>query len=642
MKMFAMCGRCREEYENPADRRFHAQPVCCHDCGPKVTVVDGRGELLAEGSEDSMRMAAARLWAGEVVAIKGVGGFHLAVRAKDAAAVGRLRSRKHRDSKPLALMVRDVEAARALVSLSEAGEAALRSPAAPIVLGVRRKNTVAARAVVPGVAPGTHRWGVMLPYTPMHHLLFDAGLKAGQDLGPLVMTSGNRSDEPLVTGNAEALCRLGEIADVFVMHDREIVRGVDDSIFLDMAEGLPVPMRRSRGLAPGTITLANAVEEKKEAEKLPRQLPGVGVGVGVGLCVGGELKTTVAVVRGGEAVLGQHLGDLKHPLAYEHFQRSVEDMLGLFEAHPSWVACDRHPAYLSHAFAARWAAHRGVPLVQVQHHHAHAAALLAEHGLPGPMLALVADGVGYGDGGEVWGGELLRADRRSFCRVARLRPLRLPGGDASSRDTRRCALALLYQAFGGAGLDHPVVDRLGFDGAQRGGLSAMLRRDVRCVQSSALGRVFDGVAALLGLCHTNWFESEAPMAVEAAAHAWGQEEKSDGNLFDLAADNPRTLDLSALIRRLVDGVMEGEPTASLAARFQRGLVDGFAALVEQASQETGVNMVGLTGGVFANEALTLGLARRLQMKGCDVWRHAQVPPNDGGLCLGQAAVALAQ
>ncbi|MEM7624076.1 MAG: carbamoyltransferase HypF [Planctomycetota bacterium] len=626
MRRFAMCDLCRVEYDNPADRRFHAQPVCCPDCGPRVTLINRDGVEVVGSEDDPPHQAAEWLRAGKILAIKGIGGFHLAVRAGDADAVARLRQCKHRDAKPFAVMVRDVLAARALVQLTEAGEAALQGPAAPIVLAPRLgPSSVApglAAEVVPEVAPGTHRLGVMLPYTPIHHRLFDAQ----PQLGPLVMTSGNLSDEPLVTGNDEALNKLRDIADGLLMHNRPIARGVDDSVVLDLATGPPVLLRRSRGWVPTAI----ALDGGREAAAAP------------GLCVGGELKGTIAVVRRGEAVLGQHLGDLKHPAAYDNFRRSVDDMLGLFDVEPAWVACDRHPAYLSHGFAQRWAKDHGIALIEVQHHHAHAAALLAEHDRHDPILAFVADGVGYGDGGAVWGGEVLRVDRRNYQHLARLRPLRLPGGDAAARDTRRCALALLHQAYGDAGLDHPVVDSLGFEALERQTLSAMVRRRIHCVDSSALGRVFDGVAALLGLCQTNRFEAEAPMALEASAFAGDHAADTDTDACIVSVDTtPWAIDLSPLVRRLVDGRMRCEPTPNLAAYFHTGLARAWATLLRQLASDLGLNTIGLTGGVFANESFTLRVSHHLTDAGLTVLRHRQVPPNDGGLSLGQAAVAVA-
>jgi len=361
--------------------------------------------------------------------------------------------------------------------------------------------------------------------------------------------------------------------------------------------------------------------------------------VAPGLCVGGELKSTVAVVRHGEAILGQHLGDLKHPRAYENFQRSVDDMLRLFDVEPAWIACDQHPAYLSHGFAQRWAKQHGAALVQVQHHHAHAASLMAEHGRHDPILTLVADGVGYGDHGEVWGGEVLWANRQSYRHLARLRPLRLPGGDAAARDTRRCALALLYQAYGDAGLVHPITESLGFETTDLRTLAMMIRKSVHCVESSALGRVFDGVAALLGLCHTNRFEAEAPMSLEAAAYA-GDFTVDDAGAQVSTNATPSFLDLSSLIRRLVEGWTRGEPTTALATRFHVGLARSWAKLLRRLASKHGIETIGLTGGVFANEILTQRLTRELTEAGLTVLRHRRVPPNDGGLSLGQAAVAL--
>ncbi len=603
MRGFAMCDRCAAEYEDVEDRRHHAQPIACHDCGPTLRLVSPRGCVIPA---DPIVRAVELLRAGRVLAIKGLGGYHLAVRADDAGAVSRLRLRKHRDAKPLAVMVRGVAAARELVDISEAGVEAMSGPACPIVLAARK----AGPRVAEGVAPGTDRLGVMLPYTPIHHLLF----AADETLGPLVMTSGNLTDEPLVIDNDEAVERLGGLCDAMLWHDRPIARRVDDSVVLDMGDGV-LPIRRARGFVPAPVRMGVASER-------------------MGLCVGGELKNTVAVVRGDEVILSHHLGDLKHALALKGFERAVDDLMRLFDVKPAWVACDMHPVYMSSQLARRWAERWEVPLIEVQHHHAHVASLVAEYGLSERVLGIVCDGVGYGDGGAVWGGELLVADASGYERVAHLRPLRLAGGDAAARDARRCGLGLLDQAYGDGLAEKAIARELVPDATERAMLTTMLRRGVRCVESTAAGRVFDGVAALLGVCETNRFEAEAPMALEAAAREGVAPEV--GLLFDLEDGQ---IDLVPLVRYLVHARRRGEAAGDLARLFHEQFAAALAEAASGAAEANEISTVGLTGGVFCNALLTELLTGELERRGLRVLRHRRVPANDGGLALGQALVA---
>jgi hydrogenase maturation protein HypF len=633
MAGFAMCDQCRAEYTAPADRRFHAQPVACPECGPTVRLVDARGGALPGDAIDS---AAKLLRDGQVLAIKGLGGFHLAARADSDAAVGRLRQLKHRDHKPFALMCATLDDARWLVQLGAPAERLMASPACPIILAPRR-----ARAGNPGnpgvsaaVAPESHRLGVMLPYTPIQHLLMMAlhGDESGGG-GPLVMTSGNQSDEPLVIDNDEALSRLGAagLCDAILWHDRPIQRCVDDSVLIDMGEDDPLPIRRARGFVPASHPLTIAA-------------------VTDGLCVGGELKSVVAAVRGERVILSQHLGDLTHPLAFSYFKQAIADLCDLAGVRPRWIAHDLHPAYLSTQHARELARRWGVPLIPVQHHHAHALSALAEHSQTGPALAVVCDGVGYGPDGTAWGGELLHVDGAKFQRVARLTPLRLPGGDAAARETARCGLALLYQAFGDDFADHPAARRLLPDGERRTVLTQMIRRDINCMISSGAGRVFDGVAALLGLVDFNHFEARAGQVLEAQAFAaepppdFPPDFPPDAALFTLraASDNPTEIDLSPLIRDILNRQERSEPVSSLARLFHEALAAAWEAAVMQGVARTGLRTVVLSGGVFCNQLLTERLTQRLRARGCEVLRHRLVPPNDGGLALGQAVAAVAR
>jgi hydrogenase maturation protein HypF len=621
MAGFAMCSRCQDEYADPANRRFHAQPIACHDCGPRVQLADPSGAVLAG---DPLGRAADLLLSGRIVAVKGLGGFHLAVRADVEPPVRRLRELKLRDTKPFALLCRSLSTAEHLVRLSARAAAEMSTPACPIVLAPRRPDAPVAQAV----APGSHRLGIMLPYTPIQHLLVQM---LSPDLPALVMTSGNRAAEPLVRDNAEAVRRLGGLCDAILWHDRPIERGVDDSVLLDLQDGPPLPIRRARGYVPAALPL-----------------PGPGAdGAADGLCLGGELKNTVAVVRGGQAILSQHLGDLSHPLAYEQFRATIRDLCGLFGVAPAWIAHDLHPLYLSSTHARTLARERDVPLLAIQHHHAHAAAVLADNRCSEPVLAIVCDGAGYGTDQTVWGGELLWADLLDFRRLARLRLLRLPGGNAAARDTRRCGMALLYAAFGPSFAQHPAAARLFPVRQEREVIAQMIVQGVCCVPSSSAGRLFDGVAALLDLCTFNHHEAQAACCVEAAACVQRSEAALQGmtplwRLHDDPQGELQEIDLAPLVRHLVLQHAVGADTPALAALFHEQLAWAWEEAASRAMERTGLRIVGLSGGVFCNELLTRRLTERLRGRGAIVLRHLAVPPNDGGLALGQAAIAAAR
>ncbi len=611
MHRFALCDACRTEYTDPADRRYHAQPIACHHCGPTLTLVDPNGAPLPG---DPVTSAVKLLQAGGVVAVKGLGGFHLAVRADDERAVSRLRQGKQRDGKPFALMCRSIEAAKRLVDAGASAQVILCSPAAPIVLAPRKKGV----NVAPSVAPDSHRLGVMLAYTPIHHLLF-AELDPAIDA--LVMTSANPSGEPLTIDNHEALQRLSGLCDAVLWHDRPIRRRVDDSVVLDTGTDYPLPLRRARGFVPTAVPLPIAGEAH-------------------GLCVGGELKNTIALVRDGRAILSQHLGDLSYTPVFDHFRETIDGLLALFDVRPGWIAHDPHPMYLGTAYARQLAERLGLPLIGVQHHHAHAASVMAEHHEIGPVLAVVCDGVGYGGDGTSWGGELLLADLVSYKRLAHLRPIKLIGGDAAATDTRRCGLALLHQAYGVDFAQHPAAAQLIRDNHERRVFTTMLTRGVNCTPTTALGRYFDGVAALLGLSTHNHYEAQAAMRLESAAFAC-EAPLVQGPLFRFLTGDPGVIDLSPLIRALVEGKADGCPVEQLAALFHDRVAWALACGVQEAAKQTGVGTAALSGGVFCNERLTHGLVDRLSGVGLRVLVHQSVPANDGGLALGQAAVAAA-
>jgi hydrogenase maturation protein HypF len=613
MASFAMCDDCQAEYSSPADRRFHAQPTACRVCGPKVELVDPSGHPIPG---DPIARAVEMLLDGKIVAVKGIGGFHLAVRADQTKAVYRLREIKHRSHKPFAVMVPNLEAARQIIDLSDRAAEAMTSPAAPIILAPRK----AGAKIAATVAWGNHRLGVLVAYTPLHHLLFDA-LRAR--VSALVMTSANDSDEPLIFTNEDAISHLAGMCDAILWHDRPIQRPVDDSVLLDAADREPIPLRRSRGFVPSPILLSDQWQSE-------------------GICVGGELKNTVAVVRGREVILSQHLGDLEHARTYANFKRAVDDLVRLFAIKPQWVAHDLHPTYVSTMYAVQLARSLHVPRIKLQHHYAHAAAVLAEHGQTGPALAVVCDGTGYGSDGTIWGGELLAVDLEGFRRLGHLRQMRLPGGDAAAKQPWRCAMSLLLNAYGERFVDLPIFARLVDDVADARFVVQMLHNRTNCFTSSAAGRVFDGVAALLGLCRENHFEAQAPMALESAAHAFGESPRVSQPLFELHEQHGMVIDLSPLVRELVHRRQRGAPSEELAALFHEQFVAAWVEAVLRAVEQTGLIEVVLSGGVLCNEIVDRELNRRLQSRGLRVLRHRLVPPNDGGLALGQAVLAVSR
>jgi hydrogenase maturation protein HypF len=568
MAGFEMCDACRAEYEDPADRRYHAQPIACPDCGPRLTAA-------------SLEEAADALRGGAIVAVKGIGGFHLACRADDERAVAALRSRKHREERPFALMVGDLDAARSLVGLTPQDEALLCSPARPIVLAPRRD---APGAVAPSVAPRAPELGLMLPYSPLHHLLLHDAR------APLVMTSGNVSDEPIAFSDDDARERLAGIADLFLLHDRPIETRTDDSVVRRSAV-----IRRSRGYVPDSLALP-----------VPAERPV--------LACGAELKSTFCFARGERAWVGHHIGDLKNHETLVSFQDGIAHFQELFEVRPEVVAHDLHPDYLSTAYAL---ALEGVEHVGVQHHHAHLAACLAEHGRTERAVGAIFDGAGYGTDGSVWGGELLVGDLRGFERVGHLLPVRLPGGDAAVREPWRMAVAWGARI---AGLDQ---DRLR-------AVEHMVETGFGSPVTTSVGRLFDAVAALAGLRSVVTYEGQAAIELEAA--------------YDPSVRGMYEIDL-------VDGVIE--PRAAIAAaaaesdprvvstRFHRGLADATARACAALADRHGTGVVVLSGGVFQNQRLLEGTASLLRGAGLEVLTPRRLPANDGGISYGQAAVAAA-
>lgn len=604
MAGFAMCADCAREYGDPADRRFHAQPIACPRCGPRLLFESASGEALAR-EDAALEAAAAALRGGRIVAVKGLGGYHLMCDAADAAAVGRLRERKPRHEKPFAVMCRDLAAARALCVVDDAAAEALESVEAPILLLPRRADA----PVADHVAPGLFTLGVMLPATPLHHLLLAAVDR------PVVATSGNRTDEPIATDNAEARARLGHVATLFLAHDRPIERHVDDSVAW-VLDGRVSLLRRARGFAP-----------------LPVRVRGEWPAL---LAVGAHLKSTVSLAVGDQVFVSQHVGDLETAEAMAAFERVIADFLRLYGAAPVAIAHDLHPDYVSTAYAARLAAERGVPLVPVQHHHAHLAACLAEHGAAGRALGVTWDGTGYGADGTVWGGEFLLGDAAGFERVAHLRPFRLPGGEAAVEEPRRTAVALLWETFGPEALERldlgPVAS---FSAHERRLLGRMLERGLHAPVTTSAGRLFDGLAALVGLHPRVTFEGQAAMALEFAA------DPDEPGAYPVHAEpgpGPLVLDWRPLVEAVVRDVALNVPRATIAARVHGALVNAIVAV----AAASGEARVALSGGCFQNRRLAEGAIAALRARGHEVLAHRVVPPNDGGISLGQAAVAAAR
>ncbi len=596
MRCFTMCRACRAEYGDPESRRFHAEPNACPACGPRLSLRDPRGRFLA-CEEAALQGAIDALREGRILAIKGIGGFHLAVDAGNAAAVRRLRLRKNRPDKPFAVMFPDMAALRTACSLGDAEEAALTGPARPILLLRRREGA----PIAVEVAPENPLLGAFLPYSPLHHLLLrDCGF-------PLVTTSGNRSDEPIVTGEEEAVVRLGGIADLLLVHDRPIVRPVEDSV-LRVIDGAPVLLRLGRGFAPLAVPLPGAE-------------PGI-------LALGGHLKAGIAVTLPERIVAGGHLGDLESAEAREVFGRETEALARLFRVSPRLVLHDRHPDYATSHMAGGF----GAACTAVQHHLAHVAACMAEHGLAPPALGIAWDGTGFGGDGTVWGGEFLLVEERGWRRVAHLRRFPLPGGERAVREPRRAAFGLLHAAFGeGFVEDTDLPPVAAFTRAERRVLLRMLERGINSPRTSSIGRLFDAVASLCGLCQRASHEGQAACALEWAAE---EAEAAAPYPFPLRpADGMLELDWQPALETLLAELRAGAPAGHIAARLHAGLAAAVAAVAER----FGITQVVLSGGCFRNALLLRFTAARLRDAGFRPVCHRRVPPDDGSLALGQAA-----
>ncbi len=600
MRRFTMCSQCRAEYDDPNDRRFHAQPNACPQCGPTVTLFDSRRRPMAG---DAIARAAELLKQGNIVAVKGLGGFHLAVDACNDKAVERLRARKHREEKPLAVMSADLDTVLRYAHIDPEEAELLAGIQRPIVLLKKKRPEKLAYSV----APRNNYVGVMLPYTPLHHILLRRGFTA------LVMTSGNLSEEPIAIDNQEAFRRLKDIADYFLVHDRDIILRSDDSI-VRRAAGATRPIRRSRGFVPIPIFLKEALPPA--------------------LACGAELKNTICLTKGKQAFVSQHIGDLENPATEDFFRLTIEHLQRILDIRPEIVVCDLHPDYLS----TQWARNRQeLPVIQVQHHFAHIAAAMAEHRLDGPVIGLAFDGTGLGEDRTIWGGEVLVADLTGYRRAAHLETVPMPGGAAAIKSPQRMALAYLDQIYGQDVWQLDLPSLAGMDRGEAGIIQQMCARRINAPLTSSLGRLFDAVAAMVGLRRQVAFEGQAAMELEMMA----DDQTRQGYDFQWRDGPVRQIAVAPVLKGVVEDVRGGLPAFIISRKFHNTLIQGFAELCVVIGRETGLNSVVFSGGCFQNRLLLEGLTQTLQDRNMTVYSHMQVPTNDGGISLGQAVIGAA-
>jgi hydrogenase maturation protein HypF len=596
MAAFEMCEACAREYHDPADRRFHAQPVACPACGPRLLLLDAQGPVPAK---DPIAFAAQQLLAGRVLAVKGLGGYHLAADASSEQAVATLRARKHREEKPFAVMAPDLDAVRRLVEPAPGEEELLTSPARPIVLMRRRPDAQVAEAT----APGNRSLGILLPYTPVHHLLL-------REMGrPIVLTSGNVSDEPIVYRDEELFARLGGIADAFLVHDRPIHIRTDDSV-LRCFRGAPMPIRRSRGYVPQPISVP--WEFRRPV-----------------LACGAELKNTICLGRGRHAFVSHHIGDLENVESLNSFTEAITHFQRLFDVRPELIACDLHPEYLS----TKWALEQeGKEILGVQHHHAHIASCLADNGEPGPVLGVAFDGLGFGTDGTMWGGEFLVADLAGFERAGHFAVLPMPGGAAAIREPWRMAAVYLEAAFG---RDAPSLPMSRRHGAHWAAVLEVARGGVHSPLTSSAGRLFDAVSAVLGVRERTSYEGQAAIELEQLARS------TDARAYPAGlqlVDGGFEIRGADLFRAAVEDLLEGVEPAVIAGRFHHGAAEAIVSGCRHLRERFGLKVVALSGGVFQNMLLLARAVERLEADGFRVLCHRRVPANDGGISLGQAVV----
>lgn len=613
MRRFHLCSACQREYDDPADRRFHAESTACSDCGPGTFYWKHDGTPISQGN-DALALACDMIRAGGIVAVKGIGGFHLWVDATSDSAVRRLRERKRRPHKPFAVMFPSLDVMRETCEVSPAELTLLNSPQAPIVI----LHQLEGACVAPSVAPGHSTVGAMLPHMPLHHLMMSE-LRT-----PVVATSGNCSEEPLVTDEREAVQRLGFIADAFLVHNRPIARPIDDSV-LRVSQVGPIFLRRARGWVPQTIRVPEMIADGS---------------ISPILAVGGQLKNTIAVLESDRVMLGQHLGDLSTLETERAVREAIDDLQWLHQVKPHAIACDYHPDYRSTQMAEELAARWNIPLVRVQHHHAHVASCMAERGVTDEVLGVAWDGAGYGMDGVLWGGEFLVCTVKEFRRVVHLRPFLLPGGEQAMRNPRRTELAIRLDTFG--------IERLKSKSLEHSDISkedelilSMLGKGVRAPTTTSMGRLFDAVASMLELCRVATFEGQAAMALEQDASRSCSEDHTFYSIpLVLEAEEPPrwVADWRPMIEEIAKERRRRIASSRIAYRFHRTLAE----LIGRVAELVGLQHVVLTGGCFQNALLVNLASHRLSSTGFTVLNHRQVPPNDGGLSLGQAVAGAAR
>ncbi|MCP4292600.1 MAG: carbamoyltransferase HypF [bacterium] len=604
MAPFTMCAACQAEYENPRDRRFHAQPNACPECGPQVWLeIDGERK-----EEPGVLAAVAKLLSdGKILAIKGLGGFHLAVDASNEEAVQRLRQRKNREAKPLAVMAPNLKAVSEIVFLDDQQSTQLLSPQAPILL----LDKLAETPLAPSVAPGHQKLGVMLPYTPLHHLLFRE--LNNYSIKSLIMTSGNSSDEPICLNNQEARNRLSPIADAFVFHNRDILRRADDSV-LQVLNGKPHFFRRSRGFSP-----------------VPVFVSGNGIDV---LAVGPELKNTICILKNDRAFLSPHIGDLENLQAYEFFEETLGTLQNVLECEPDVIAHDMHPGYFSSQWAQKQKA-QGKTLIPVQHHHAHMVAVMAEHQLSDPAIGLIMDGTGLGEDGTIWGGEILFGDASGYERLGHFDPMPIPGGDAAIKAPWRTAVSYLRSAVGEENVAAHLPDS--YSELPVNAVLEMLQKNINSPLTSSCGRLFDAVAALTGRWPLAEYEAQAAIELMALTN---HKEVQSAQPWPLPECPPSlVLPVGSLVIATARDVSKGVSAEIVSARFHRSLIELLAQAAYLAAKQKNISQVVLSGGVFQNEILLAGLVHALEDRNLKVFRPIQTPANDGAICLGQAIIA---
>jgi len=601
MDKFQMCPDCMKEYTDPANRRFHAQPNACETCGPWVEMRDNTGNKLQE-KEYAVVFANQSLKRGAILAVKGLGGFHLACDAHNKQAVAELRKRKNREEKPLAVMVKDLETAQQYARLNDHDIALLSSQQAPIVLVKKRKE------LSPNIAPGNPRIGLMLPYTPLHHLLFSSALDA------LVMTSGNFSEEPICIDNEDAIQRLGGIAEYFLVHNRDILQRVDDSVTIVLND-TPRLIRRSRGYVPRPV-------------KLLRDSAHI-------LAVGAELKNTLCYTKDDKAFISQHIGDLSNTRAMDFFHHTREHLKTILEIQPDVLAYDLHPGYLATKWALEESERAGLPAIGIQHHHSHLASVMAEHQIQEPVIGLIMDGTGYGTDGKIWGGEVLVGDYTNIDRFAHFEYVPEPGGDKAIREPWRMGLSYLYHTFGDQAEQYisEVWKELPTDQ-----IFQMLEKGINSPETSSCGRLFDGISAIAG--GSTHISYEGQSAIEFEHHM----RQSDLPSLEYAIEKiggRYEFKIPPIVKSAIASLEKGATLGDVSYQFHEMLVELFTEVASIAREETGIKKVALSGGVFQNAYLFERLERRLESRGFDVITHSDVPTNDGGISLGQAAVAQA-